>query len=137
MLTTTVIAMANLMMVVMIVVNLTTFVLITITTLLISFTGSYDCTVRLWDVSTYREVAVLKCHTKIIPGTEEYIEDLGQGCFYGVASVAFNGSGKYLASGEAKVVTCGGNGDVDNNHDCNSACYDAADDYLEHGHVCA
>ena len=46
------------------------------------FTGSVD-NVRLWDVSTQREVAVLEGYTK------------------GVTSVAFDGSGKYLASGGA------------------------------------
>jgi WD40 repeat protein len=42
--------------------------------------------VRLWDVSTQREVAVLQCNGR-------------------VRSVAFDGSGKYLASGEASGVT--------------------------------
>ena len=46
------------------------------------FTGSNDNTVRIWDVSTQQQVAELRGHT-------------GE-----VMSVAFDGSGKYLASGE-------------------------------------
>ena len=46
------------------------------------FTGSCDNTVRIWDVSTMQQVAQLQGHE------------------YGVTSVAFDGSGKYLASGE-------------------------------------
>ena len=46
------------------------------------FTGSRDNTVRKWDVSTMQQVAELKGHTE------------------GVWSVALDGSGKYLASGE-------------------------------------
>ncbi len=48
--------------------------------------------VRLWDVSTQREVAVLEGHTE------------------GVESVAFDRSGKYLASGGARGETCDGVG---------------------------
>jgi WD40 repeat protein len=66
---------------------MTTFVRVTIPPLLLFFTGSDDSTVRLWDVSTQREVAVLKGHTER------------------VTSVAFDGSGKYLASGGARGVT--------------------------------
>ena len=54
---------------------------------LLLFAGSADKTVRLWDVSTQREVAVLEGHTK------------------GVTSVAFDGSGKYIASGGASSMT--------------------------------
>ena len=46
------------------------------------FTGSYDKTVRIWDVGTMQQVAKLEGHT------------------WAVNSVAFDGSGKYLASGE-------------------------------------
>ena len=46
------------------------------------FTGSWDTTVRIWDVSTMQQVAQLQGHTR------------------DVYSVAFDGSGKYLASGE-------------------------------------
>ena len=46
------------------------------------FTGSEDNTVRIWDVSTMQQVAQLQGHTS------------------DVRSVAFDGSGKYLASGE-------------------------------------
>ena len=49
---------------------------------LLFFTGSYDNTVRIWDVSTQQQVAELRGHTSE------------------VMSVAFDGSGKYLASGE-------------------------------------
>ena len=49
---------------------------------LLFFTGSTDNTVRIWDVATKQQVAELKGHT----GT--------------VYSVAFDSSGKYLASGE-------------------------------------
>ena len=49
---------------------------------LLFFTGSYDYTVRIWDVSTQQQVAELRGHTNW------------------VTSVAFDGSGKYLASGE-------------------------------------
>jgi WD40 repeat protein len=45
-------------------------------------TGSDDNTVRIWDVATKQQVAELKGHTNI------------------VTSVAFDSSGKYLASGE-------------------------------------
>ena len=44
--------------------------------------GSDDNTVRIWDVSTQQQVAELRGHTDH------------------VTSVAFDGSGKYLASGE-------------------------------------
>ena len=46
------------------------------------FTGSWDLTVRIWDVGTMQQVAQLEGHTDC------------------VLSVAFDGSGKYLASGE-------------------------------------
>jgi WD40 repeat protein len=49
---------------------------------LLFFTGSYDKTVRIWDVATKQQVAELKGHTSE------------------VTSVAFDSSGKYLASGE-------------------------------------
>ena len=49
---------------------------------LLFFTGSNDNTVRIWDVSTQQQVAELRGHTNF------------------VTSVAFDGSGKYLASGE-------------------------------------
>jgi WD40 repeat protein len=49
---------------------------------LLFFTGSYDKTVRIWDVATKQQVAELKGHT-------DYVR-----------SVAFDSSGKYLASGE-------------------------------------
>ena len=44
--------------------------------------GSWDNSVRIWDVSTQQQVAELRGHM-------DY-----------VTSVAFDGSGKYLASGE-------------------------------------
>ena len=53
-----------------------------LTTPLLFFTGSRDETVRIWDVATKQQVAELKGHTRE------------------VTSVAFDSSGKYLASGE-------------------------------------
>ena len=53
-----------------------------LTTPLLFFTGSCDQTVRIWDVATKQQVAELKGHTN------------------SVTSVAFDSSGKYLASGE-------------------------------------
>ena len=49
---------------------------------LLFFTGSEDNTVRIWDVASQQQVAQLTGHTGY------------------VMSVAFDGSGKYLASGE-------------------------------------
>ena len=49
---------------------------------LLFFTGSWDNTVRIWDVASQQQVAQLTGHTDT------------------VTSVAFDGSGKYLASGE-------------------------------------
>ena len=49
---------------------------------LLFFTGSGDKTVRIWDVASQQQVAQLTGHTNY------------------VTSVAFDGSGKYLASGE-------------------------------------
>ena len=49
---------------------------------LLFFTGSRDNTVRIWDVASQQQVAQLTGHTNF------------------VMSVAFDGSGKYLASGE-------------------------------------
>ena len=49
---------------------------------LLFFTGSHDNTVRIWDVASQQQVAQLTGHTSP------------------VTSVAFDGSGKYLASGE-------------------------------------
>ncbi len=46
------------------------------------FAGFHDNTVRVWDVSSMQQVAELKGHTRE------------------VTSVAFDSSGKYLASGE-------------------------------------
>jgi len=48
------------------------------------FTGSDDNTVRIWDVASQQQVAELKGHTDA------------------VTSVAFDSSGKYLASGERR-----------------------------------
>ena len=48
------------------------------------FTGSNDNTVRIWDVAAQQQVAELKGHTST------------------VTSVAFDSSGKYLASGERR-----------------------------------
>ena len=46
--------------------------------------GSSDNTVRIWDVASHQQVAELKGHTNW------------------VTSVAFDSSGKYLASGERR-----------------------------------
>jgi WD40 repeat protein len=50
---------------------------------LLFFTGSRDNTVRIWDVASHQQLAELRGHTSE------------------VMSVAFDGSGRYLASGEA------------------------------------
>jgi WD40 repeat protein len=50
---------------------------------LLFFTGSGDDTVRIWDVASHQQLAELRGHTNY------------------VTSVAFDGSGRYLASGEA------------------------------------
>jgi WD40 repeat protein len=50
---------------------------------LLFFTGSHDNTVRIWDVASHQQLAELRGHTRE------------------VTSVAFDGSGRYLASGEA------------------------------------
>ena len=49
---------------------------------LLFFTGSRDNTVRIWDVASHQQLAELRGHTST------------------VTSVAFDGSGKYLASGD-------------------------------------
>ena len=49
---------------------------------LLFFTGSWDNTVRIWDVASHQQLAELRGHTST------------------VTSVAFDGSGKYLASGD-------------------------------------
>jgi hypothetical protein len=59
---------------------------------------------RLWEVSSQREVAVLE----IPDGPDPRVK-----------CVAFDVSGKYLASGGARGVTCDGGGDVHNDGDCN------------------
>ena len=48
------------------------------------FTGSHDNTVRIWEVASQQQVAELKGHWGY------------------VTSVAFDSSGKYLASGERR-----------------------------------
>jgi WD40 repeat protein len=50
---------------------------------LLFFTGSVNNTVRIWDVASHQQLAELRGHTDQ------------------VTSVAFDGSGRYLASGEA------------------------------------
>jgi WD40 repeat protein len=79
---------------------------------LLFFAGSEDMTIRIWDVSTHEQVALLIGHEKT------------------VLSVAFNRNGKRLASGEKKqawtVALHGYNlGDCNNNnHDYNDAVVD-------------
>ena len=63
------------------------FAYLTVFLRVLLFAGSYDNTVRLWEVATQRELAVLTGHTDR------------------VTSVAFDGSGKYLASGGARGAT--------------------------------
>ena len=63
------------------------FAYLTVFLRVLLFAGSYDNTVRLWEVATQRELAVLTGHTNTI------------------TSVAFDGSGKYLASGGARGAT--------------------------------
>ncbi len=63
------------------------FAYLTVFLRVLFFAGSNDKTVRLWEVATQRELAVLTGHTKE------------------VNSVAFDGSGKYLASGGARGAT--------------------------------
>jgi WD40 repeat protein len=57
--------------------------------------GSYDNTVRVWDVASQQQVAELKGHMDD-PGPGRYSK---HGCEAAVFSVAFDPSGKYLASG--------------------------------------
>ena len=61
--------------------------LLTVFLRVLLFAGSWDSTVRLWEVATQRQLAVLTGHTNP------------------VNSVAFDGSGKYLASGGAQGAT--------------------------------
>ena len=63
------------------------FAYLTVFLRVLLFAGSWDKTVRLWEVATQRELAVLTGHTDW------------------VTSVAFDGSGKYLASGGARGAT--------------------------------
>ena len=63
------------------------FAYLTVFLRVLLFAGSRDSTVRLWEVATQRELAVLTGHTS------------------DVKSVAFDGSGKYLASGGARGAT--------------------------------
>ena len=63
------------------------FAYLTVFLRVLLFAGSRDKTVRLWEVATHRELAVLTGHTNY------------------VTSVAFDGSGKYLASGGARGAT--------------------------------
>jgi WD40 repeat protein len=63
------------------------FAYLTVFLRVLLFAGSLDSTVRLWEVATQRELAVLTGHTD------------------SVTSVAFDGSGKYLASGGARGAT--------------------------------
>jgi WD40 repeat protein len=63
------------------------FAYLTVFLRVLLFAGSDDKTVRLWEVATQRELAVLTGHTDR------------------VTSVAFDGSGKYLASGGARGAT--------------------------------
>jgi WD40 repeat protein len=53
---------------------------------LLFFSGSKDQTVRIWDMSTWQQVAELRGHMSE------------------VTSVAFDGSGKYLASGSGDIL---------------------------------
>ena len=63
------------------------FAYLTVFLRVLLFAGSDDNTVRLWEVATQRQLAVLTGHTNW------------------VTSVAFDGSGKYLASGGARGAT--------------------------------
>ena len=63
------------------------FAYLTVFLRVLLFAGSGDNTVRLWEVATQRELALLTGHTST------------------VSSVAFDGSGKYLASGGVRGAT--------------------------------
>jgi WD40 repeat protein len=80
--------------------------------------GSYDRFVRLWDVSTRCEVATMHLSNS-------------------VSSVAFDKTGKYLAAGGARGVTCDGDVYADNDSDCDGECDDGGDGCREHCDVCA
>ena len=54
-----------------------------------------------------------------------------------VTSVAFDVSGKYLASGGARGVTCDGGGDGGSDGDCEGERDDCGDDCGEDCDVCA
>jgi hypothetical protein len=120
MLTTMAIAIANVMMVVMNFRNYCDVCGVTIHPPLppALLAGSFDRTVRLWDVSTQREVATFLL-------------------FNSVSSVAFDKTGKYLAAGGARGVTCDDGGYADNDCDCDCECGDGCDGCREHCDVCA
>ena len=63
--------------------DMAAFERVTIPSSVLFFTGSGDDDVHLWDVNTQCKVAALKGHTEML------------------LSVAFDGSGTYLASGGA------------------------------------
>jgi hypothetical protein len=54
-----------------------------------------------------------------------------------VLSIAFDVSGKYLAAGGARGVTCDGGGYADNDGDSCGECDDGCDGCREHCDVCA
>jgi WD40 repeat protein len=59
---------------------------------LLIFAGSQDSSVRVWNVTTQQEIALFNGHEKMVFGA--------------VNSVAFDESGRYLASGWMRHAAC-------------------------------
>ena len=87
--------------------------------MLLFVTGSGDRTVRLWDVSTQLEVARMVLFG-LVKSVAFDTKQKGSQKLRGRVSkicLSLNVSGKYLASGGARGVTCYDDGDADNECD--------------------